>query len=98
MAVDADLSQMEPGDAVQISFDGQHFSHTPVIVSVRRPVRSPADLLVAAHSYDADNRPLDTYPYQRLRFLHFLGVRRGEEVTPEPPFLTDDASFSRSFS
>ena len=80
VAVETDISRMEPGDAVQISFDGQHYAHTPVVVAVRRPVRSPADILVAAHSYDADNRPLNSYPYQSLRFLHFLGVRRGEEL------------------
>ena len=62
VAVETDISRMEPGDAVQISFDGQHYAHTPVVVAVRRPVRSPADILVAAHSYDADNRPLNSTP------------------------------------
>lgn len=85
VAVDADLSQMEPGDAVQISFDGQHFSHTPVIVSVRRPVRSPADLLVAAHSYDADFRPLSTYFFEEIRYLHILGAYPPEFAPPSGP-------------
>ena len=31
-------------------------------------------VLVAAHSYDADNRPLSTYSYQDIRFLKVFGV------------------------
>ncbi|NLF80375.1 MAG: amidase, partial [Clostridia bacterium] len=34
----------------------------------------PANILVAAHTFDADNRPLDSYQYQRLRFLHIKQV------------------------
>ena len=30
--------------------------------------------MVAAHSYDADNRPLSTYSYQDIRFLKIFGV------------------------
>jgi len=78
VAVDAPIGQVEPGDVVQISFDGTRWNHTPVIVAIRGqgPLRRPGDILVAAHSYDADNRPLNTYPYKAIRFLHFTGVRR----------------------
>ena len=48
----------------------------PVVVAVGRPPR-PDTLLVAAHSDDADLRPLSTYPYRQVRFLHITGVRRG---------------------
>ena len=37
---------------------------------------TPDNVLVAAHSEDADYRPLSTYPIQEVRFLHILGVRR----------------------
>jgi hypothetical protein len=30
--------------------------------------------LVAAHSYDSDWRPLDTYEVQEIRFLHIMGA------------------------
>lgn len=33
-------------------------------------------LLVAAHTYDTDYRPLSTYPYAAVRFLHILGIRK----------------------
>jgi hypothetical protein len=31
--------------------------------------------LVAAHTYDADYRPLSTYSFQEIRFIHILGAR-----------------------
>ena len=77
VAHDASISQMEPGDVVQLSFDGENWNHSPVVVRLlRQPALRPADVLIAAHSYDADNRPLNTYDYRAIRFLHFIGVRK----------------------
>ncbi|MCI9432177.1 MAG: amidase domain-containing protein [Oscillospiraceae bacterium] len=77
VAVDATISQLEPGDVVQLSFDGEKWNHSPVVVRLlRQPALWPADVLIAAHSYDSDNRPLSTYDYQSIRFLHFTGVRK----------------------
>ena len=77
-AVTASISQILPGDVVQLSFDGAAWNHSPVVVALlRRPARRPGDVLLAAHSYDADYRPLSTYQYRGIRFLHFTGVRRG---------------------
>lgn len=62
-----------PGDLVQLSFTGGAFQHTPVVVSAEPPF-APENILVAAHSYDDDWRPLSTYEYQMLRGIHILGV------------------------
>ncbi len=72
----AAIGECLPGDCAQLSFDGERFAHTAIIVSVSRPARLDT-LLVAAHSDDADNRPLSSYPAQKLRFLHILGVISG---------------------
>ena len=64
-----------PGDFVQLRFTGERFSHTPIIVDIERS-QSGRVLLVAAHSYDADYRPLNTYSYQAVRFIHILGAFR----------------------
>lgn len=70
------LEQMIPGDFVQLRFENREvFSHTPVIVSVGDPP-SLQNILVAAHSINADWRPVDTYPFQEIRFLHVLGVAK----------------------
>ena len=70
------LERVELGDFVQLRLQGDSFGHCPVVVAVGRPPR-PDTLLVAAHSDDADLRPLSTYPYRQVRFLHITGVRRG---------------------
>lgn len=68
------LDLLRPGDFVQLNFTGERFSHTPVIVSVGRAA-ALSSILVAAHSQDVDYRPLDTYSYQSIRFIHILGAR-----------------------
>lgn len=67
---------IRPGDFVQIRFkdSGDIFAHTPIVVSVGYPP-TLSNILVAAHSNDADNRPLGTYEnVEEFRFLHILGA------------------------
>ncbi|NCE64194.1 amidase [Pseudoflavonifractor sp. 524-17] len=69
------LAALRPGDFVQLKLDKNRFSHTPVVVAVgRRPTLW--NTLVAAHSADADYRVLASYPFEEIRFLHILGVRK----------------------
>lgn len=69
------LQEIQPGDFIQLSFDGKEFQHTPIVVQANQP-QSPENILLAAHSFDADNRPLSTYSYQAIRFLHIEGILR----------------------
>ena len=74
-------SMLRPGDFVQIRFEtsGDVFAHTPVVVSVGFPPRAN-NILVAAHSNDVDNRPLDTYEHvAEMRYLHILGAIAPEQ-------------------
>lgn len=76
VAEETGIEAMEPGDVLQLSFKGQDFQHTPVVVMVRDGIKTPDNILVATHSYDADYRPLSSYEYRKIRFLHFLGVNK----------------------
>jgi len=62
--------QLEIGDIVQLSFDGQKFAHTLVVVE------SVGNILVSTHTFDSYARNLNTYTYKELRFIHIDGVRR----------------------
>lgn len=73
-AREVDISQVMPGDIVQLSFSGARFEHSPVVVSMGTNP-APDNILVAAHTHDSDNRPLNTYNYQKARFLHIEGVK-----------------------
>ena len=58
-----------PGDIVQLGRSSGEFYHSPVITSI-----SP-QILVAAHTFDALDRPLSSYVYDTARFLHIEGIR-----------------------
>lgn len=72
-AVQTDLSGVLPGDFVQLRFGPDSFGHTPIIVSMGFPATLD-NTLVAAHSVDSDWRPLSSYTFQEIRFLHILGA------------------------
>ncbi len=65
------VSQNEilPGDIIQLGRADGDFYHTLVVVET-----SP-EILVAAHTNDALDRPLSSYNYDVARFLHIDGVR-----------------------
>lgn len=62
-------NEVQPGDIVQLGNVGGRFYHSPVITAVTPTI------LVAAHTYDALDRPLSSYRYEVARFIHIDGVR-----------------------
>ena len=67
--------QVEPGelavgDVVQLSDRAGEFYHTLLVSAIEE-----GEILVAAHSNDALDRPLRSYPAAGARFLHIEGVR-----------------------
>lgn len=61
--------EAQPGDIVQLGTYDRRFYHSPVITAVT------PEILVAAHTDDALDRPLSSYVYDQARFLHIDGVR-----------------------
>ncbi|MBR6557002.1 MAG: amidase domain-containing protein [Clostridia bacterium] len=70
-----EVKDLRPGDIVQLRLKESGFQHSPVVVFVGQPA-VPENILLAAHSYDADNRPLSTYDYKDIRCLHITGTIR----------------------
>lgn len=68
------FSQAEPGDIIQLSFDGKHFSHS-LFVTGTDSMPSIWSTLVCTHTYDAQDRPLSSYMYQKMRLIHLEGSR-----------------------
>ena len=86
----AGMRMVMPGDFVQLRFANTEFGHTPVIVEVGSPP-TLGSILVAAHSQDADYRPLNSYNFQEIRFIHILGAYPQEE----PPLPVPEAQPDR---
>lgn len=61
---------LELGDVIQLGSEDGDYYHTLIVVGFNED-----GYLVAAHSNDALDRPLNTYDYYRARFLHIEGVR-----------------------
>lgn len=70
-AKEAPLSELEVGDIVQLGNGAWDYYHSPVVVAIKNGM-----IFVAAHSFDAFNRPLASYNYERVRGIHILGVRQ----------------------
>lgn len=72
----ADVKDVQPGDLVQLKLVGASvFGHSPVIVSVGSP-SSIDTILVSTHTFNADNRRLNTYNWDDIRFIHIQGARK----------------------
>lgn len=67
--------EIELGDIAQLSFGGQKFEHTLVIVNIENCF-SLAGIKIASHTYDSYNKPISEYSFQEIRFVHIEGVRK----------------------
>ena len=65
-----------PGDVVQLGSREGRFYHSLLVTGARGNT-----YLVTAHSNDVLNRPLNSYHYDKARFLHIEGVRTEEGAT-----------------
>ena len=63
------------GDIIQLSDENDQFYHTLIITGVE-----DNEFLVSAHSVDSNNRPLSSYDYSGLRYIHIEGVRYEMEI------------------
>lgn len=69
------VSEAMPGDICQLSFDGNVYGHTPFITYMS-PAKTIDGVLIAAHTNDSKDRPLTSYQYKKIRFVHIDGVRK----------------------
>jgi hypothetical protein len=72
-AIETDQKNLKIGDIVQLGRNEREFYHTPVVTGIEENT-----IFVCAHSYDAYMRPLSTYTYEAIRFLHIQGVRKAQ--------------------
>lgn len=73
IGVETEIKEIVPGDISQFADENMNFYHSQLIVSVGSP---PAfsNILICAHSDDSLDRPLSTYDFRHIRFVHITGV------------------------
>ena len=72
--IEVQANEAMPGDIVQLSFDGNKFEHSVLIVETINS-NNLDTIKIAAHTNDADYRKISTYDFNKIRFMHIQGVR-----------------------
>ncbi|MBR6873993.1 MAG: amidase domain-containing protein [Ruminococcus sp.] len=67
---DVPLDKTAVGDVIQLGA-GDLYYHSLFVVGVHS-----GEPYVAAHSFDAFNRPLSSYSFEQARCIHIIGARR----------------------
>ncbi len=66
----SDKASMQLGDLIQLGDATGRFYHSLIVCGFEGD-----DILICCHTYDSYMRPLSTYYYDRIRFVHIKGVR-----------------------
>lgn len=72
--IEVDASGVFEGDVVQLADESGDFYHTLLITGF-----ASGDTLVSAHTNDALDKPLSTYNFGSLRYIHIEAVRLNVE-------------------
>ena len=72
-AIETTQNKIEIGDIAQLSFDGEQFGHTLVIVNIENKFTFRG-IKIASHTFDSFNKAISEYNFQKIRWLHIKGV------------------------
>lgn len=70
-------NQIQLGDVIQLSSNGVSFTHSLMVVRINN-VNYLSDIFINTHSYDALWRPVSTYDFKKIRFIHIADIVRTE--------------------
>lgn len=70
--VEAEISELEIGDVIQLSFNNENFTHSLIVVQRGSNIDNT---LVAAHTYNTfGKRVSDYYEVKNYRYVHILNL------------------------
>lgn len=75
-AFETTQNKIEIGDIAQLSFDGETFAHTLVIVSVENKFVLQG-IKIASHTFDSFDKPITEYNFKKIRWIHIDNVGIG---------------------
>lgn len=67
-------NNIQLGDIAQLSFNGNMYTHTLVIVNIENPITF-SGIKIASHTFDSFNKAISEYDFEKIRFIHIEGVR-----------------------
>lgn len=72
--IKSEISDLEIGDIIQLSFDGNTFTHSLIIVNIED--NNLNNIYTSSHTFDSFNRKVSSYSFRNIRFVHLEGVRK----------------------
>ena len=63
------VSELQIGDLIQLSFNGVVYGHTLIVTKIEN-----SDIFVCAHTIDAKNRNFNSYNYKNFRCIKILDI------------------------
>ena len=70
--MEANEKEIEIGDIAQLSFDGNTFAHSLVIV--KKEGNDLNGIYIATHTFNAYERKISSYQFEKIRFIHINKV------------------------
>lgn len=71
---EVEQDKIELGDIAQLSFDGNEFSHSLVIVKILDTTYLN-QILISSHTFDSFNKRISEYNFEKIRFIHIDKIR-----------------------
>ena len=68
-----DMNKIDIGDLIQLSFNGNTFAHSLIVVKINYPI-SLDNIFIATHTYDAWEKTVASYGFREIRFVHIDDV------------------------
>lgn len=72
-AIKTTQNKIQIGDLAQLSFDGDKFAHTLVIVKIENRFTRQG-IKIASHTEDSLERPISEYKFENIRWIHIQNI------------------------
>lgn len=69
-----EINNIQIGDVIQLSFDGNNFTHSLIIVNIDN--KDLDNLYTSSHTDDSFSKRVSSYSFKNIRFIHINGVRK----------------------
>lgn len=70
-AKEVDRKDILVGDIIQLGNKNDNFYHSLVVTMV-----DESNILICSHTIDSYMRPIDSYIFEKIRYIHILGARK----------------------
>lgn len=71
--IETTQNKIEIGDIAQLSFDGKKFGHSLAIIKIDNTF-TLGGIKIASHTEDNVNKPISSYYFQKIRWIHIERV------------------------